>query len=68
MNVEITEFLAKELIAELPKWFHLPIKPVEFSGHDNRTFHLGDEMLIRWPSPAKYVGVVSKEHKWLHQY
>lgn len=48
MNVEITEFLAKELIAEQsPKWFHLPIKPVEFSGHDNRTLHLGDEMLIR---------------------
>lgn len=66
MNVEITEFWAKELIAEqFPKWFHLPIKPVEFSGHDNRTFHLGDEMLIRWPSAAKYVGAVSKEHKWL---
>ncbi|WP_016770441.1 hypothetical protein [Rickettsia sibirica] len=48
MNVEITEFLAKELITEQsPKWFHLPIKSVEFSGYDNRTFHLGDEMLIR---------------------
>ncbi|WP_392506734.1 hypothetical protein ACE5D9_03115 [Rickettsia sp. 2024-CO-Wats] len=48
MNVDITEFLAKELMAEQsPKWFHLPIKPVEFIGHDNSTFHLGDAMLIR---------------------
>jgi aminoglycoside phosphotransferase (APT) family kinase protein len=51
INVEITELLAMELIAEqFPKWSHLPIKPVELSGHDNRTFRLGNKMLIRLPS------------------
>ncbi len=66
MNIEITELLAKELIAEqFPNWPNLSIKSVEFSGHDNRTFHLGDEMLIRLPSAEKYVDAVSKEQKWL---
>lgn len=62
MNIEITELLAKELIAEqFPNWANLSIKSVEFGGHDNRTFHLGDEMLIRLPSAEKYVDAVSKE-------
>ncbi len=31
----ITEILVQELIAEqFPEYAHLPIKPVEFSGHD----------------------------------
>ncbi|MGX6960862.1 MAG: hypothetical protein ACIPMY_06670 [Rickettsia endosymbiont of Pentastiridius leporinus] len=36
INIEITEFLARELITEqFPNWSHLPIKTVELSGHDN---------------------------------
>jgi aminoglycoside phosphotransferase (APT) family kinase protein len=34
-------------------------------GWDNRTFHLGDEMLIRLPSARRYVAQVDKERVWL---
>ncbi len=39
--------LVKKLIQkQFPEWAHLEVKPVKFSGHDNRTFHLGDECKI----------------------
>ena len=41
------------------------MKPVKFSGHDNRTFHLGDEMSVRLPSDAAYAPQVEKENSWL---
>ncbi len=68
MTIEpnITEDLVQKLIAEqFPEYAHLSIKPVEFSGHDNRTFHLGDKMLVRMPSAEKYAAKVAKEQKWL---
>ena len=62
----ITTELVQELIAEqFPALSHLSIKPVKFGGHDNRTFHLGDEMLVRLPSAAIYEAKVAKEQKWL---
>ncbi len=62
----ITENLVQELIAEqFPELANLSIKPVKFSGHDNRTFHLGDKMLVRLPSAEKYAAKVAKEQKWL---
>jgi aminoglycoside phosphotransferase (APT) family kinase protein len=65
-NPNITENLVKELISEqFPEYAHLPIKSVEVSGHDNRTFHLGDEMLIRLPSAKAYADKVKKEQQWL---
>ncbi|EKK5570378.1 phosphotransferase [Morganella morganii] len=39
--------------------------PVATSGWDNRTFHLGEEMLIRLPSSPDYAGQVLKEQLWL---
>ncbi len=43
--------LVNRLIAsQFPEWAHLPIRPVEHSGCDNRTFHLGDHMTLRLPS------------------
>jgi len=51
--------------SQFPQWSALPIKPVEKSGHDNRTFHLGDEMTIRLPSHEAYAAAVEKEAKWL---
>ncbi|MFA2808066.1 aminoglycoside phosphotransferase family protein [Bacillus mycoides] len=58
--------LVKRLIgAQFPEWAHLEVKPVKFSGHDNRTFHLGDEMSVRLPSDAAYAPQVEKENKWL---
>ncbi|MDN5248464.1 MAG: aminoglycoside phosphotransferase family protein [Wolbachia endosymbiont of Tyrophagus putrescentiae] len=62
----ITLQLAKELIEQqFPQWAELYIRPVEFSGIDNRTFHLGEEMLIRLPSSENYALQAPKEQKWL---
>lgn len=64
--MDITIDLAKKLIFEqFPQWSHLEIKPVKNSGHDNRTFHLGDDLTIRLPSGKKYEPQIQKEAKWL---
>ena len=64
--MDITVDLAKTLIFEqFPQWSHLEIKPVKNSGHDNRTFHLGDDLTIRLPSGKEYEPQIQKEAKWL---
>lgn len=64
--VKITKEVVEKLIKDqFPKWAYLDIKPVEKSGHDNRTFHLGDEMTIRLPSGEDYVAQIEKEIQWL---
>lgn len=62
INVHIVERLIAQ---QYPEWSYLEIKPVEESGHDNRTFHLGEQMSVRLPSAEHYVPQVEKEHKWL---
>lgn len=63
---DISTELAQQLIKDqFPKWAALPIRPVAQSGHDNRTFHLGDKMTIRLPSGPDYVPQIEKEAKWL---
>jgi aminoglycoside phosphotransferase (APT) family kinase protein len=65
-KLEITLSLVTDLIAEqFPQWAHLPIRDVELSGWDNRTFRLGEEMSIRLPSAEEYAPQVQKEQKWL---
>ena len=65
-SVEITANLVKELIEkQFPQWAGLPVRPVKFSGWDNRTFHLGTELSIRLPSHQRYATQVEKEHRWL---
>jgi aminoglycoside phosphotransferase (APT) family kinase protein len=62
----INETLVRRLISsQFPDWKDLPIRPVTLSGWDNKTFHLGEDMLIRMPSAAEYASQVEKEHKWL---
>ena len=62
----INTALAQTLIqTQFPQWASLPISPVAHSGWDNRTFHLGDEMLIRLPSAEDYAPQVRKEQTWL---
>lgn len=62
----IDSALASHLVAtQFPQWKDLPIKPVAVSGWDNRTFHLGDHLLVRMPSAADYALQVEKEHQWL---
>lgn len=61
-KLDIDTALVQRLIAsQFPQWIHLPIKPVEFGGWDNRTFHLGDHMTVRLPSDEEYAPAVEKE-------
>jgi aminoglycoside phosphotransferase (APT) family kinase protein len=65
-QVKIDVSLVRELVAaQFPHWADLPIRPVERSGWDNRTFHLGEHMTVRLPSGAAYARQVEKEHRWL---
>ncbi|MEV1333202.1 aminoglycoside phosphotransferase family protein [Micromonospora costi] len=58
--------LARRLVAtQFPRWAHLPVRPVEPGGWDNRTFHLGDAMTVRLPSGPGYAPQVAKEQRWL---
>jgi len=59
------ELTSRLVTSQFPEWKDLPITPVALSGWDNRTFHLGDEMLIRMPSGPDYALQVEKEHHWL---
>lgn len=63
---EITLPLVRQLLDEqFPKWRHLPLWPVAQSGHDNRTFHLGDELAVRLPSGPAYAPQAEKEARFL---
>ncbi|AJS57892.1 aminoglycoside phosphotransferase family protein [Paenibacillus sp. IHBB 10380] len=62
INVDLVVRLINE---QFPEWSDLDIRPVKFSGHDNRTFHLGEHMSVRLPSAASYVPQVEKEQIWL---
>ena len=58
--------LVKNLIADqFPEYAHLTIASVEKQGHDNRTFRLGDDMLVRIPSAQYYALKVPKEQEFL---
>ena len=62
----IDQPLVRRLIAaQFPRWADLPIRAVERSGWDNRTFHLGEQMVVRMPSAARYAAQVEKEQRWL---
>jgi len=62
IDVELARLLVE---TQFPQWAKLEIRPVEFGGWDNRTFHLGENMSVRFPSAARYAAQVEKEHCWL---
>jgi aminoglycoside phosphotransferase (APT) family kinase protein len=65
-KISIDTALVQELIAtQFPQWAHLPIRPVDAGGWDNRTFHLGNAMSVRLPSAAAYAAKVPIEQYWL---
>ena len=69
MMVEINNELVQKLIKnQFPEWASLRIYPVQKSGHDNRTFHLGDKMSVRLPSGEEYAPQVEKELFWLPKF
>jgi aminoglycoside phosphotransferase (APT) family kinase protein len=53
------------IAAQFPQWQNLPVQPVPNGGWDNRTFRLGENMLVRMPSAADYATQVEKEQHWL---
>lgn len=60
--------LGRKLIAEqFPEYASLPIVDVEKQGHDNRTYRLGNHMLLRMPTAADYALKVPKEQELLLQ-
>jgi aminoglycoside phosphotransferase (APT) family kinase protein len=62
----ITPDLARKLITEqFSEYAHLPITSVEKQGHDNRTYRLGPDMLIRMPTAESYALKVPKEQSLL---
>ncbi len=64
----IDDALVRRLVtAQFPQWKGLPVRSVETAGWDNRTFHLGDHMIVRLPQAAVYAAQVAKEHRWLPQ-
>jgi aminoglycoside phosphotransferase (APT) family kinase protein len=66
MSVPIDDALVSRLVAaQFPQWSELPIRPVLPSGWDNRTFRLGDRMVVRLPSAVEYADQVAKEQRWL---
>ena len=62
----IDDALVRRLVtAQFPQWTGLPVRSVERAGWDNRTFHLGEDMIVRLPRAAAYAAQVEKEQRWL---
>ena len=64
--MELNDALVRRLVdAQFPQWAHLPIRQVVPGGWDNRTFRLGQDLLVRLPSADGYAAAVAKEQRWL---
>lgn len=58
--------LVRRLVADqFPQWAGLPVEPVVPGGWSNRTFRLGEELVVRLPSAERYVAETEKEPRWL---
>ncbi|MDF2723941.1 MAG: aminoglycoside phosphotransferase [Paenibacillus sp.] len=67
--IHVTTELVRGLIdSQFPQWSKLEVRPVEKSGHDNRTYRLGDDMTVRLPSHERYASAVEKEMAWLPKF
>ena len=78
---DIDASLAAKLVAEqFPQWAELPVRPVDLSGWDNRTFRLGDALLVR-PGQMHFLrqgdrqrcanpspGLSTRSVEWLHDH
>ncbi len=66
MTATIDAALARQLVgAQFPRWADLPVSQLTADGWDNRSFRLGQEMVVRLPSAAAYASQVDKEQYWL---
>ncbi len=68
LRVDIPIEVVKNLVkAQFPKYAQLTIEMIEFSGWDNATFRLGDDMIIRLPRGEAYALKVFKEQAVLKE-
>jgi aminoglycoside phosphotransferase (APT) family kinase protein len=69
MNVEqpvVDDTLVRRMVAaQFPRWADLPVRSAAVGGWDNRSFRLGEHMVVRLPSAADYSVQMEKEHRWL---
>jgi aminoglycoside phosphotransferase (APT) family kinase protein len=62
----IDDALVHRLVtAQFPQWGRLPVQVVDTAGWDNKTFRLGEQMIVRLPRAEAYAAQVEKEHRWL---
>lgn len=61
LNVQAVK---KIVSSQFPHFANHEISMVYKSGHDNRTFHLGNEFSLRFPSAIEYSTQVLKEHQF----
>jgi aminoglycoside phosphotransferase (APT) family kinase protein len=62
----ITTALVRRLVvAQFPHWADLPLRRLRPGGWDNRSFRLGDGLVLRLPSGPDYAAQVAKEQRWL---
>lgn len=65
-RVKVDEAMVAALVADqFPQWADLPVRRVRPGGWDNRTFRLGEALLVRMPAAAHYIAQVEKEQTWL---
>lgn len=65
-RVKVDEATVAALVADqFPQWADRPITRVKPGGWDNRTFRLGEDLLVRMPAAAHYIAQVEKEQMWL---
>ncbi len=62
INVDLAYKIIKK---QFPEYSHLDIKSVEKQGHDNRTYRIGNDMLIRMLTAESYALKVPKEQELL---
>jgi aminoglycoside phosphotransferase (APT) family kinase protein len=64
--VQVDAAQVRRLIAaQFPRWSAKEVKPVPNPGVDNITFRLGDDMSVRMPRVARWLGQVVAEQRWL---
>lgn len=62
----IDKNLVQDLLkAQFPEYSDLTVREVEQQGHDNRTYRIGNDMLIRMPTAESYALKVPKEQELL---
>lgn len=60
------EALVRRMVAaQFPQWADLSVRSLAPGGWDNRTFRLGEHMVVRLPSASDYAAQVEKENLWL---